>query len=202
MGKVWSLVALCLFAIGMSSPTKAQPTAEQDLLPAFFAEFRTQASSVEGVTVGPTVPYRLAVASGGSDYNFVEYLPWHELRLTFNLNAIRTAEPILKAMRLLKSSLQQACGHAKLEQRPIGPRHGFALSLPTDKFMTEVYLRVFDEGLVGEFECQQADAAPQLIRIKWDDGNRYPASVVPAYEWRFLVEGIGPEQLLIRHKLT
>ena len=70
------------------------------------------------------------------------------------------------------------------------------LSLPTDKFMTDVYFRAFDEGLVGEFECRQAYmATPQLMRVKWDNGNRYPASIVPAHEWRFLVESIGPAQL-------
>ncbi|RQP21783.1 hypothetical protein DZC73_25400 [Albitalea terrae] len=194
--QILTLVVLFLCGTAISSSAKAQQATNLDRPPAFFAEFRKQVGTIEGITVGPTSPYRLAVESGGGDYNFVEYLPWDEFRLTFDLNVIRTAEPILETMRLLKIAMQQACGHSKLEQRPLGPRHGFMLSLPTDKFMTEVYFRAFDEGLVGEFECQQADKlAPQLIRVQWDDGNRYPASVVPAAEWHFLVEGIGPDQL-------
>lgn len=193
----WTLTVLAIGGLGVSFTSAAQPTIEQNRLPALFDQFRRQVSAKEGVNVGPTWPYRLAVESGGSDYHFVEYLAWHEFRLTFDLNAIRTAEPILETMRLLKASMQQACGYSRLEHRPLGPRHGFMLSLPTDRFMTEVYARVFDERLIGEFECQQADkATPQLVRVIWDSGNRYPASVVPANEWRFLVEGIGPEQLV------
>ena len=194
IGQTLALTVPALSGIAISAA--AQPTVEQDRPPAFFAQFGKQVLAIEGVKVGPTWPYRLPVESGGSDYHFVEFLPWHEFRLTFDLNAIRTAEPILETMRLLKASMQHACGHSRLAQRPLGPRHGFMLSLPTDKFMTDVYFRAFDEGLVGEFECRQAYmATPQLMRVKWDNGNRYPASIVPAHEWRFLVESIGPAQL-------
>lgn len=199
--QVQTLVVLLLCGIAISSSARAQQAGELDRPPAFFPEFRKQVGTIEGIAVGSTSPYRLAVESGGRDYNFVEYLPWDEFRLTFDLNVIRTAEPILETMRLLKSSMQQACGQSKLEQRPLGPRHGFGRSLPIDTFMTEVYFRAFDERLIGEFECQQADkTAPQLMRVIWDDGNRYSASVVPAHEWHFLVESIGPEQL-VRHRL-
>lgn len=170
-----------------------------DLPPSFFAAFRKEGGlPVDGLTIGGPFVDRLPVMSGGNDYGFTEYLPWQQLRLTFDLQKVRDEEPILRTMRVLRKSLKLACGRYELQQYALGPKVSrIFLSQPTDTFMSDVYARLFDEGLIGGFEClTNSAAASPRIQVTWETGNRRPTEVIPALHWRFLVESVGREQML------
>ena len=170
-----------------------------DLPPSFFAAFRKEGDlPANGLTIGGPFVDRMAVTTGGDDYNFTEYLPWQQLRLTFDLQKVRDQEPILKTMRALRKSLKLACGRYEIQQHALGAKvTRIILSQPTDAFMSDVYARLFDEGLIGGFDCltNSADASPR-IQVTWETGNRRPTEVIPAFHWRFLVESIGRDRML------
>ncbi len=166
-----------------------------DSPPSFYAAYKRQAEFWEGLEIGTPIPYTAAVGSGGTEYQFIEYVPWQQMRLTFNLTTIVDAGPILRSMRLLRDLMQLSCGANGLQQRPLGPKLGVAFYRSTDKLMTEVYAKLFDERLIGAFECNQPGTDAFITQISWDTGNRNPVAIIPPHEWRFLVETISEGRL-------
>lgn len=169
-----------------------------DFLPAIVAAVRKEADlPSDALRINGPFVDRAAVTSGGVDYGFAEYLPWQQLRIAFDLRTVRDQETVLVAMRALRKSLNLACGGYAIQHYPIGERiTRIVLSQPYDTFMSDVYTRLFDEGLIGGFECQQSrsEVSPR-ISVTWETGNRRPTEVIPAHDWRFLVEFIDRDQI-------
>jgi len=144
----------------------------------------------DGLTIGGPFVDRAPVTSGGPEYAFTEYLPWQQLRLTFDLRVIHDREPILMALRAVRRTLTAACDGQNAHHLTTGERVGrVVLFQPYDALMSDVFPRLFDEGLIGTFECapSRKGTSPR-ISVTWETGNRRPTEVIPAHEWRFLVE--------------
>lgn len=196
-GRAVKLAAVVFACVTFTIPAGALDTDSPEFVPALVAELRKEADLTSGGLriSGPFVD-RAAVTSGGSDYSFTEYLPWQQLRFTFDLQIVRNHEVVLKAMRALRESLKMACGDLPLQHNPLGARATrIYLSQPYDTFMSEAYGRLFDEGLIGSFECltKRREVSPR-ISVTWETGNRRPTEVIPPHDWRFLVEFIGRDQ--------
>lgn len=198
-GQVGRAVKLAVVASACAFATAAGATDTDnlDFVPALVAALRKEADlPSEGLRISGPFVDRAAVTSGGSDYSFTEYLPWQQLRFTFDLRTVRDQETVLMAMRALRKSLKMACGDFPLQHNPLGARATrIFLSQPYDTFMSDVYGRLFDEGLIGGFECltNRFEVSPR-ISVTWETGNRRPTEVIPAHDWRFLVEFIGRVQ--------
>lgn len=196
VGRALRLVAIAFACTTTATNAGGVYTEDADFVPAVVAAIRKEAGlPSEGLTISGPFVDRAAVASGGSDYNFTEYLPWQQLRLTFDLRIVRDQETVLMAMRTLRKSLKLACGDFLLQHRPNAVRATrIMLSQPYDNFMSDVYARLFDEDLIGEFECQTRLEVSPRISVTWETGKRRPTEVIPAHDWRFLVEIIGRDQ--------
>lgn len=191
------LASAALALATLATPAEAVDTDSPGFLPALVAELRKKPDMPnEGLQIGGPFVDRAAVTSGGSDYSFTEYLTWQQLRFTFDLRIVRKQEDVLKAMRALRESLKLACGDLAIQHKPLGTRATqIYLSQPYDTFMSDVYRRLFDEGLIGSFECltKRPEVSPR-ISVTWETGDRRPTEVIPAHEWRFLVEFIGRDE--------
>lgn len=144
----------------------------------------------DGLTIGGPFVDRGPVTSGGPEYAFTEYLSWQQLRLTFDLRVIHDREPILMALRAVRRTLTAACDGQNAHHLTTGERiDRVVLSQPYDALMSDVFPRLFDEGLIGTFECapSRKGTSPR-ISVSWETGNRRPTEIIPAHEWRFLVE--------------
>lgn len=61
--------------------------------------------------------------------------------------------------------------------------------------MTAAYRRLYDDSLVGEFDCTSADGTlAWALTVLWDQGERDPAAVIPSDQWRFRLEAISVER--------
>jgi len=196
-GRAAKLAAVASACATFAISAWAMDTDNPDFVPALVAALRKDADlPSEGLMISGPFVDRSAVTSGGSDYSFTEYLQWQQLRFTYDLRIVRNQEVVLMAMRALRKSLKLACGGFPLRHNPLGGRvTRIFLSQPYDTFMSDVYGRLFDEGLIGGFECvtNRLEVSPR-ISVTWETGNRRPTEVIPPHDWRFLVEFIGRDQ--------
>lgn len=144
----------------------------------------------DGLKIGGPFTDRGPVTSGGPEYAFTEYLPWQQLRLTFDLRVIHDRAFILMALRAVRRLLTTACDGQNVYHLTTGERVGrVVLSQPYDDLMSDVLPHLFDEGLLGTFECTPSrNGTSPRISVSWETGNRRPTEVIPAHEWRFLIE--------------
>ena len=62
--------------------------------------------------------------------------------------------------------------------------------------MTATLPKLHDGGLLGKFDCIDADGRIQSsVRVEWDRGERNPSEVIPADQWRFRIESISADRL-------
>ncbi len=128
---------------------------------------------------------------------FLEFLPAHQQRLTFDLKRVTEAKAMVSALQAARSSLEASCRPGKLQHRDVAPRIAkVVFGQPTDALMSAAYQRLYEDSLVGRFNCTLADGAlAWTLTILWDQGEREPASVIPSNQWRFRLESVSAERL-------
>lgn len=188
-------VATLTLAQLAASPAAGQPLPEEPA-PPLFAEVSSQLADRPGLEVGKPAFRRAPSAVGPDSYRFLEYLPAHQQRMTFDLKKVTDADAVITALKDVRAALEAHCKPGKLQHRAVAPRiTKVVFGQPTDDLMSAAYRRLHEDNLVGQFDCTSAvGTLAWTLTVLWDQGERDPTSVIPSDQWRFRLETISVER--------
>jgi hypothetical protein len=179
-----------------ASPGAPQQLADEPA-PAFFGKVSSQLSTNPGVQVGKPQLRRAPVQVGPESYRFIEFLPAHQQQLTLDLNGVSDVDAVVSALQTARTALEGGCSGGQLRHRDAAPRiTKIVYGQPTDALMTAAYRRLYDDKLVGRFDCMLADGTQAwALTTLWDQGEREPNTVISSNQCRFRLESVSPERL-------
>jgi len=186
------LLAACLFQPFAGAQ---QPAAEP--APPLFADIASALPEVRGVTIAKPTQRRLPAPVGPESYGFHEHLPGHQLLLTVNLGVITDSSSVIRTLEAVHAASRVQCAGKELKLTEPSPRvEKVVFGQPGDALMTATLPKLHDGGLLGKFDCIDADGRIQSsVRVEWDRGERNPSEVIPADQWRFRIESISADRL-------
>jgi hypothetical protein len=192
-----ALIAATCGAAALAPVPSAAQQVHDEPTPAFFGEVSSRLNNWPGVLLGRPTVRRAPVNAGPEAYNFIEFLPAHQQRLTLNLKQVTEVDAVVGAFRAVRTALEVSCVQGALLHREVAPRISkVVLGQPSDALVTAAYRRLYEDGLVGRFDCTlPEDSLAWTLTVLWDQGEREPDSVIPSDQWRFRLESVSVERL-------
>ena len=193
LGRTAAVVSTAVLA---ASPGATQQLADEPA-PTFFGEVSSQLSTRPGAQVGKPQLRRVPVQVGPESYRFIEFLPAHQQQLTLDLNRVSDVDAVVSALQAARTALEGSCTGGQLRHRDAAPRiTKVVYGQPTDDLMTAAYRRLYEDKLVGRFDCMLADGTHAwTLTALWDQGERESTTVIPSNHWRFRLESVSVERL-------